>query len=156
LDAQRDPQEHPHVRIFVLTNEFVEVTTQPVVTLPRVRPYVASLWISARSNPRLYAQQGQFLVSNVSSIEDFIRHVEKKANKRFLFGADVPVEIASEALEDLASMGLTAATMFPERDEICRMMRHEMTLKRRESQTSLNVLNKPSTSVKSEQSGAPP
>jgi hypothetical protein len=33
-------------------------------------------------------------------------------------------------LEDLAFMGLTAATMFPGLDGVCRMMRHSMAFKR--------------------------
>lgn len=143
LDARRDPQEHSHVRIFALTNEFVELTTQPIVTLPRVRPYVASLSISARSNPRLYAQQGQFLVSNVSAMEDFVRHVERAAQKRVLFAADIPTEAACDVLEDLTFMGLTAATMFPGLDGICKMMRHEMSFKRRAQHAAPNVPSPP-------------
>jgi hypothetical protein len=47
-----------------------------------------------------------------------------------LVAADVPVECASEALEDLAFMGLTAASLYPGLDGVCRMMRHAMLFKR--------------------------
>ncbi len=129
IDARRDPDQHSHVRVFALNKEFVNNTTHPIVTLPRIGPYVASLSIGARSNPRLYAQQGQFLVTNVATPEDFIRQAEKTLNQRFLFAADIPLGLASDALEDLAFMGLTAATMFPGIDGVCKMMRHEMSFR---------------------------
>lgn len=135
VDSKRDPQQHSHVRIFALNREFVDGTTQPIVTLPRVSPYVASLSIGARSNPRLYAQQGQFLVTNVVTVEDYIRHAEKNLEQRFLFAADIPINLASNALEDLAFMGLTAAAMFPGLDGVCKMMRHEMSFKNVATQT---------------------
>ena len=88
---------------------------------------MASLAISARQNARLYAQQGRFLVTNVATVEDYIRHLEAVVGTQFLFAADLPVQLASQALEDLAYMGLSAATMFPGLDGVCRMMRHAMS-----------------------------
>lgn len=119
--------EHTHVRIYGLTREFVNQTSPAVVTLPTTQPYVASLAISARQNARLYAQQGRFLVTNVSTVEDYILFLETKAQRQYLFAADLPVQLASAALEDLAYMGLTAATLFPGLDGVCRMMRHAMS-----------------------------
>jgi hypothetical protein len=123
--------KHTHVRIYGLTREFVNRTSPASVSLPAVSPYVASLAISARQNERLYAQQGRFLVANVADVEDYIRFLESKAQAAFLFAADVPVVLASEALEDLAYMGLTAATMFPGLDGVCRMMKHAMAFQPR-------------------------
>ncbi len=130
VDAKRDPTAHDHVRVYALARSFVDKFSPPVVTLPRVQPYVASLAISARLNPRLYAQQGKFLVTNVGLVEGFILFHERQDNQGYLFAIDVPVSLATEALEDLAFMGLTAATMFPGLDGVCRMMRHEMMFKR--------------------------
>ena len=119
--------KHTHVRVYGLTRYFVNQTSPPVVTLPTAGPYVASLAIAARQNPRLYAQQGRFLVTNVATVEDHIRSIEIADEKRYLFAADIPVHMASQALEDLTYMGLTAAAMFPGLDGVCRMMRHTMS-----------------------------
>ncbi|MBT9492656.1 MAG: FRG domain-containing protein [Paucibacter sp.] len=126
LEAARGGK-HTHVRVYGLTRQFVNQTSPHVVTLPTAVPYVASLAISARQNARLYAQQGRFLVTNVAAVEAYIRHMEVLAGSQFLFAVDLPVHLAGQALEDLAYMGLTAATMFPGLDGVCRMMRHAMS-----------------------------
>jgi hypothetical protein len=123
--------ESTHVRIYALTRTFVDATSPPVVTLPKAQPYVVSLSVSPRSNPRLYAQQGRFLVTNVANVEDYLCKWEKNNGLKTLVAADVPIGCAPEALEDLAFMGLTASTMFPGLDGVCRMMRHAMSFRRR-------------------------
>ena len=131
-DALESSDSRPnatHVRIFALTRKFIDLTSPALVTVPRVNPYVASLSVSARNNPRLYAQHGRFLVTNVLHVEAFLRFLEQRAGERFLFAADVPVNCAITALEDLAFMGLSAASLFPGLDGVCRMMRHQMAFK---------------------------
>lgn len=123
--------EASHIRVYGLTREFVSETSPAVVELPRVQSYVASLCISPRHNPRLYVQQGLFLVTNVADVEGFVRQLEAMTGRRALIAADVPIACASEALEDLAFMGLSAATLYPGLDGVCRMMRHAMLFKRR-------------------------
>ena len=130
LEAARGGK-HTHVRVYALTRHFVNQTSPEVVTLPAAAPYVASLAISPRQNARLYAQQGRFLVTNVATVEDYIRHLEDEVGIKFLFAADLPIQLASQALEDLAYLGLTAATMFPGLDGVCRMMRHSMSFAQR-------------------------
>ncbi|WP_086925206.1 FRG domain-containing protein [Variovorax sp. JS1663] len=120
-----------HVRIYALAREFTARWSPNVVVLPFVTPYVCALSISGRNNPRLYAQQGQFLVTNVADVERYLCIAQKKNSpKPILAAADVPVTCAPTALEDLAFMGLTAATMFPGLDGVSRMLRHEMAFKR--------------------------
>lgn len=114
------------VRIYGLTRDFVRATSPAAVVLPAVPSYVASLAISPRHNPRLYAQQGLFVATNVAEVEAFVGAMARKTGKRALLAADVPIACASAALEDLAFMGLTAATLYPGLDGVCRMMRHAM------------------------------
>ena len=66
------------------------------------------------------------MVTNIADLEVFIRVAESKVGEQHLFAADVPVSVAAEALEDLAFMGLTAATMFPGLDGVTRMIKHQM------------------------------
>lgn len=126
----RSGPKSPHVRIYALTREFVWKWSPPIVSVPYVQPYVATLSISARHNPRLYAQQGQFLVTNVVELEPFLSRIEKAAKSKVVVAADIPANFAAHALEDLKFMGLSAATMFPGLDGVSQMMKHEMLFKR--------------------------
>jgi FRG domain len=117
-----------HVRVYALSRRLVGGIAPPVVTVPYVRPYVVALQIAPIHNPRLYAQQGTFLVTNVVDLEGHICEADRELGRQDLFAVDVPISCADEALKDLAFMGLTAATMFPGLDGIGRMMRHQMSL----------------------------
>ncbi|KQP12032.1 FRG domain-containing protein [Pseudorhodoferax sp. Leaf265] len=130
LEMEASRPDVSHVRIYALTRSFVEASAPKVVTIPTLMPYVCALSISPRNNPRLYAQQGRFLVTNVADLERYLCVLEKAQGTRILVAADVPVECARSALEDLAFMGLNAATMFPGLDGVCRMMKHEMSFRR--------------------------
>jgi hypothetical protein len=120
-----------HVRIYGLTREFFDRRSIPTVTLPYYQPYIVPLSISPLHNPRLYAQQGLFLVTNATNIEFFLIRMGELEGSNYLYAADVPITVAYEALEDLAFMGLTAGTMFPGLDGVCRMMKHAMSFKQR-------------------------
>lgn len=130
LEAAAHRQDVSQVRIFTLTRDFVELSSPANVVLAYTSPYVVSLAISPRHNPRLQAQQGRFLVTNVSNLEQWFDGLQGQAGKPFLQAIDIPIQCAREALEDLAFMGVTAATMFPGLDGVCRKMRHEMAFNR--------------------------
>ena len=117
-------------KLSVIKCDFINSNFSHTVVLPYKSPYIAPLTITPRQNPRLYAQQGQFLVTNVADVESFICKIEKTHQKKYLVAADVPIACGSKVLEDLAFMGLTAATMFPGLDGVCRMMKHAMAFKR--------------------------
>lgn len=131
IESSEMRPDDTHVRIYGLTRDFVTNWSPSVVSIPYHSPYVASLSILPRNNPRLYAQQGHFLVTNIADFERFICTVEQDSSRKLLIAADVPIACASEALEDLQYMGLTAATLFPGLDGVCRMIKHEMAFKRR-------------------------
>jgi hypothetical protein len=129
LEFSETRAEVSHVRVYGFTRDFLSGTSTPKVTLPYFKPYTSSLSISPRRNRRLYAQQGQFLVTNVADVEPFICGQERRIGTKCLIAADIPVSCALEALEDLAFVGLTAATMFPELDGVCRMLKHTMAFR---------------------------
>lgn len=118
-----------HVRVYAMTEAFVAQSAFPVIQLATAYPYVAWLTVSALHNPRLYAQRGQFLVTNVANLEHHIRAMEAAAGRRYLYAADVPISEAAEALKDLEFMGLTAASLFPGLDGVGRMLRHQMAFR---------------------------
>ena len=151
LEAMGTRPTDTHIRVYGLTRRFTQMFFAPVVSLPYYAPYVSPLSVSPRNNPRMYAQQGQFLVTNLADVESFLRSIEKKNQYKVLIAADVPISCASEALEDLAFMGLTAATMFPGLDGVCRMMRHSMAFKRQPVSTVKSpALGKPLDDPQSE------
>jgi hypothetical protein len=131
-DALENRQNRPndtHVRIFGLSQQ-VSNYAPPQVTLTSPGINVSYLSISPRKNPRLLAQQGKFLVSNVADLEDFLCSVERTTGVKLITAVDIPIGCAADALEDLYYMGLSGATMFPGLDGICKMMKHEISYKR--------------------------
>lgn len=129
LDMMPIRPDATHVRIYAITRQFTLAHSPPRVVLPQFRPYAQCLSITARLNPRLYAQQGMFLVTNIGNLEPFIFLREKEHNKKYLIAVDVSVSCAVEALEDLAFMGLTASTMFPGLDGAAKTIKHAMAFK---------------------------
>lgn len=115
-----------HVRVYALTREFVTRMAHPVITVPFIPPYVSALSVAPRKNPRMSAQQGEFLVTNIADLEGFLCRTYPKGA---LIAADIPASCAIEALEDLSFMGLSAATMFPGLDGLCRNLKHQMLFK---------------------------
>lgn len=115
-----------HVRVYGLTADFIRQTRPNFITLSSMFPYMAMLSVSARHNPRLHAQQGRFMITNVEKIEETLCYWQVAAPHGFLIAADVPIDCAREALEDLAYMGVTAATLFPGLDGVCRTLKHQM------------------------------
>ncbi len=126
IESQRDAQAHSHVRVYAFARKFIDALAAPLVSLRRAEVFVNSLGVSSRFNPRLTAQQGKFLVTNVASLESLVRFLEEQTNQVVMFAADIPAACAPAALQDLTFMGLTAATMFPGLDGIGKMMRHQM------------------------------
>lgn len=142
IENRETRQSHTHVRIYGLRGAAVERLSPPVVILPYIAPYIAFLQISPRSNPRLYAQQGRFLVTNVAELEAFLVHHQEAGNSYFA-AADVPIECAKDALQDLKFMGLTAATLFPGLDGIGRMLKQNMMFKDEASLADKPIVKSP-------------
>ncbi len=114
------------VRIFALSHKLVVSLMPPMIVLPWVNPYVNALAVGPLHNPRLTAQQGRFLVTNVVDVESHIRGIEGRVGEVCLTAVDIPRSVVREALQDLAFMGVTAATMFPGLDGIAKMFAHRM------------------------------
>lgn len=133
LDSDRDISEY--VRVYALSGDFVRRNSPPTVRLATTFPYVCALSVSARHNPRLYAQQGRFLVTNVGNLEPWLL-AQHAGDGPVLQAADIPVACAADALADLRYMGLTAATLFPGLDGACRMMRQNYRIKARSNNLS--------------------
>lgn len=128
IESRSNRSADSKVRIYSLSTEFVSTVAPRSIAVPGARPYVAALTVGPLHNPRLNAQQGRFLVTNVGDVEAYIARAEVMTGKQHLFAVDVPASVAPEALRDLAFMGLTAATIFPGLDGIGRMAKLDMLI----------------------------
>lgn len=81
LENEGARPEGENVRIYALARHYVDNTSPPMVVLPVAHPYASSLGISSRYNPRLQAQQGQFMVTNVADLETWVANVERRVGK---------------------------------------------------------------------------
>lgn len=126
VESQGARPTSTHVRVYGLTSHFKGRFSPASVSLTWPGPSAACLEVSPRFNPRLNAQQGAFLVTNVGELEDLLLWLAENEARPIIVAADVPLAAAAEALEDLRFMGLTAANLFPGLDGICRSMRHRM------------------------------
>lgn len=123
---RQDNSDATHVRIYALTERFTARYTPPLVGLTEPEPGIAFLQVSARDNPRLLAQQGVFTLSTIKDIEHYLTARIVTPNNDFLLAVDVPISEAKAALSDMAYMGITAATLFPGIDGICKRLKHQM------------------------------
>jgi hypothetical protein len=124
VEYKREPESY--VRIYAISGDYIRHHAFPTVPLAAIRPYVASLTVPPRHNPRMHAQQGKFIVTNIVDLEDYLIGQSLKFNVPILFAADIKVSCAYEALQDLKYMGLTAGTLFPGLDGTSRMMKQMM------------------------------
>lgn len=128
-DALENRKARPNetkVRVYALADAYVQANRPNSVVLNFFMPYISPLELSFRNNERLYAQQGCFIVTNHSDMEGMVHAYDTKRGTESLFAADLPVTLAVEALQDLAYMGLTGATLFPGLEGVSRMLKHEM------------------------------
>jgi hypothetical protein len=119
-------QNNKFVRIYGFTRDFIAEYSYLTVSIPYVSPYIATLSISSVGNPRLHVQQGQFIVTNISSLESFIISEQIRLQKTLMIAVDISIDCIAEALTDLQYMGITAATLFPGIDGVCKMLKHQM------------------------------
>ncbi|PHV04204.1 hypothetical protein CSQ96_26805 [Janthinobacterium sp. BJB412] len=126
LENRKARPDDTKVRIYALSDAYVRANRPNSVVLNFFMPYVSPLELSFRNNERLYAQQGCFIVTNHSDMEGMVHAYDTKRGTESLFAADLPVALAVEALQDLAFMGLTGATLFPGLEGVSRMLKHEM------------------------------
>lgn len=128
--SARDGASAPeYVRIYALDSRFYEANLPKTVRIPLVSPYVVGMEVSPLGNPRLYAQQGKFLATNVEDVESYLVAQADHLGHPVLHAVDVPSRFAAEAIEDLAFMGLTAESMTPGLDGVSRAMRHELAFR---------------------------
>ncbi|WP_168793005.1 FRG domain-containing protein [Paraburkholderia aromaticivorans] len=115
-----------HVRIYALDKAFQSVANQPTVALTAIEPLAGLIGPSGLHNPRLYAQQGTFLFSNVELVEHLLTSQLYTGGQTYLRAVDIPSHAAVEALTDLSYMGISPASLFPGVDGVCMKIKQQI------------------------------
>ena len=89
--------------------------------LEDIGPRFARLELRASSNVRP-VQQSVHTFSNVVDIEGFVAAVEQETGRQFLRRIDIPATERDVAMRELRAMGITAGSMFPGLDGMCRSL----------------------------------
>lgn len=85
-------------------------------------PTLTMLDLPPLENKRALPQQATAMFTNVANVELFLQREEALHNRQFLYSLDLPWAERRNALDDLRTMGITAATMFPGIDGVCEEM----------------------------------
>lgn len=126
------------VRIYALTPTFeTRFSFASMPALDDLVPFAALAKVTPRDNPRLYAQQGRFVVTNLGNLESYLVHLAKIGQGDMLWAADVSKAETVKAMKDLALMGLSAATLFPGLEGACRTLRHQMAVQSRSAKAEV-------------------
>jgi len=110
-------------RIYVFDAIAWQRDTIQVAHLADPRPVITLREFVASNNPRHLPQQSVHAYTNIEDMEEWIRLVEKENGKRYLTVIDIPRSERKLAMRDLAYMGVTAATLFPGLDGVCRSLK---------------------------------
>lgn len=112
--------EDSHVRLFLFDTEGWPLGS--VNTMVDTKPCFARLDLRARNNSRVLPQQSVHMFSNIVDIEGMIEISEQQLTRRFLRRVDIPALDRSIAMRELDAMGVTAGSMFPGVDGLCRSL----------------------------------
>jgi hypothetical protein len=89
-------------------------------------PTIQFLVLSAHNNPRFVPQQSIASFSNVDDIESWIRNFEKDTQRKHLTVIDIPISERRRITDELRLMGITAGSLFPGIDGLCRSLKEKL------------------------------
>lgn len=112
--------EDHHIRLYVFDTE--QWPFGYVSSIADTQPCFARLDLRARHNSRVLPQQSVHMFSNIVDIEGFIESSERHLDRGFLKRVDIPASDRSLAMQELDTMGVTAASLFPGVDGLCQSL----------------------------------
>ncbi len=120
----RRPAENAFVRIFAFDAAAWPLHGGPL-SIGDVELRLSTRYFGARDNPRALPQQSVSMFSNIVDIENFVAWQESELKKRLLLRLDIPWAERALAMRELATMGITAASLFPGLDGVCEALEEE-------------------------------
>jgi FRG domain len=118
-------QEQTHCRILSFAAKIFKSAPQYNV-IDGIPPHFSLIQPLAIENLRMANQQGFFAVTNLDDIEDYLAFVERETQMTLLTAYDLSIKLRSEAMEDLERMGITAASLFPGLEGVCRSQKERL------------------------------
>jgi FRG domain len=123
--ADVDPEEtRGNVRLFAFQAGRWLERVPNVPHIVSVGPYLNVHTFTPIENTRALPQQSVVLATNLAELEPWIREMERMHGK-LLSRFDMPRSLRNEALDELAYMGISAASMFPDLDGACKALREK-------------------------------
>jgi hypothetical protein len=77
----------------------------------------------ALNNPRVVPQQSVSSVTNIEDIEAYLMTRERQVGKQYLRVIDLPASERNAVMQELSVMGITAGSLFPGIDGVCKQVR---------------------------------
>ena len=94
-------------------------------TLLAPRPIISAHKLPAMNNNRAIPQQSVSLFSNIVDIEDFIDTFRTVIKRDYFWRVDLPYSEKGRITKELRKMGITAGSLFPGFDGICRSLKEQ-------------------------------
>lgn len=88
-------------------------------------PSITCLEPSHEGNERMRSQRAVSMFSSFDDIEGYVRYLEKENKSEYLKIFDLPVRDRAKAMIDLHEMNITAASLFPGLDGICKALKEK-------------------------------
>ena len=120
------PQNDKKCRLFVFDAQQWETDFRPFVHVSGVPPHFSIMTPLALGNPRMVQQQALVTLTNIDDLESYIRNREQEEGQTYLQAIDLPASSRAEVMKDLDMMGITAASLFPGIDGICRYQKERL------------------------------
>ena len=115
-----------HCRIHVFDAQQWNRDFPQLVNVAGARPHFSIMAPLALGNPRMIQQQALVTLTNVDDMESYIRNREQDKGKTYLQAIDLPATSRAEVMKDLDMMGITAASLFPGIDGVCRYQKERL------------------------------
>lgn len=117
------PNSDKFVRIYAFSKRHWELILPPRNEITAPGPAFSVHALSAQGNNRAFPQQSVVTFSNVVEMEHFIDHMEEATSTRCLLKVDLPESQRDAVMRELEYMGITAASLFPGLDGVCKGLR---------------------------------
>ncbi|MGA2091246.1 MAG: FRG domain-containing protein [Endomicrobiales bacterium] len=114
------------VRIYRFDQEKWKNDFNQLVTLNATKPHLSTLDCLAIENDRLVPQQATTTMTNIDDIEAYIKTREDEKRYTYLSAIDIPAGERNEVMKELAFMGITAGSLFPDLDGACAELREAL------------------------------
>ena len=112
-------------RIYVFDGQAWSRDLYQTASIADPHPAITIHEFPAHNNPRHLPQQSVHFFCNVDEVEWWIQLVEQARHTKYLVTIDIPHSEHGIAMRELSYMGMSAATLFPGVEGVCRALREK-------------------------------